>query len=87
MPSFHQFYLVSFSPCFYFFYFLIRNNFSLNKNTGVGGNLVAVQASRMSTFLHQKHPLGKLDAKEKDLCISPFKTFFGNSKKQPFKMS
>lgn len=46
---------------------------------GVGGNLVAVQASRISTFLHQRHRLGELDKKERNLCVSPFKTFFANS--------
>jgi len=31
-----------------------------DKSIGVGGNLVAVQASRMSTYLHQTSKLGIL---------------------------
>src|SRR5690606_5207957 len=45
---------------------------------GVGGNLVAVQASRISTYLHKKYKLGKLPASEKS-CISPVSTFFSKS--------
>nr|CAB3266281.1 solute carrier family 41 member 1-like [Phallusia mammillata] len=43
---------------------------------GVGGNLVAVQASRISTYLHTSGlPLGVLPACEKPGCISPCHTF------------
>ncbi|XP_012280722.1 solute carrier family 41 member 1 [Orussus abietinus] len=41
---------------------------------GVGGNLVAVQASRISTSLHKMRRTGKGEAPS--ICISPFHTFF-----------
>lgn len=47
---------------------------------GVGGNLIAVQASRLSTYLHQRYRLGDLDKKEREFSWSPMKTFFANSK-------
>lgn len=46
---------------------------------GVGGNLVAVQASRISTYLHQRSELGKLPRTDPRICISPFSAFFGKS--------
>ena len=46
---------------------------------GVGGNLAAVQASRISTYLHQNYKLGQLSEPEKELCISPVSTFFSQS--------
>ena len=36
---------------------------------GVGGNLVAVQASRMSTFLHAETSLGVLPPEGKNLAV------------------
>eukprot|EP00096_Caligus_rogercresseyi_P000961 TRINITY_DN11546_c0_g1_i1.p1 TRINITY_DN11546_c0_g1~~TRINITY_DN11546_c0_g1_i1.p1 ORF type:complete len:508 (-),score=151.65 TRINITY_DN11546_c0_g1_i1:480-2003(-) len=44
---------------------------------GVGGNLVAVQASRISTYLHTKSPsLGTLpDHHSKRICLNPFSMF------------
>ncbi|KAG0719862.1 Solute carrier family 41 member 1 [Chionoecetes opilio] len=38
---------------------------------GVGGNLVAVQASRISTALHAAGPLGKLPKFSSELCMNP----------------
>ncbi|XP_064489344.1 solute carrier family 41 member 1-like isoform X2 [Ornithodoros turicata] len=46
---------------------------------GVGGNLVAVQASRISTFLHQKSELGSLPVLDSRVCVSPLSAFFGKS--------
>lgn len=43
---------------------------------GVGGNLVAVQASRISTYLHQRTCLGVLPESSL-LCVNPFNTFLG----------
>lgn len=50
---------------------------------GVGGNLVAVQASRISTSLHKEAELGILysgteERSEKDIFISPMTGFCGN---------
>lgn len=42
---------------------------------GVGGNLVAVQASRISTALHAAAPLGKLPKFSSELCINPCSAF------------
>ncbi|CAG7821212.1 unnamed protein product, partial [Allacma fusca] len=50
---------------------------------GVGGNLVAVQASRISTSLHFETELGTLPNGRKRICASPFAVFFsrgGHSK-------
>lgn len=44
---------------------------------GVGGNLVAVQASRISTYLHQRSEMGTLPANESNPCINPCSVFFG----------
>lgn len=46
---------------------------------GVGGNLVAVQASRISTFLHQRTTLGTLPASDPAVCVNPCSAFFGKS--------
>ncbi len=47
---------------------------------GVGGNLVAVQASRISTHLHSRAPsLGALPDSESKVCLSPWAVFFGSS--------
>jgi len=43
---------------------------------GVGGNLVAVQASRISTSLHFESELGTLPNGSKRVCTSPFAVFF-----------
>ncbi|XP_064489183.1 solute carrier family 41 member 1-like [Ornithodoros turicata] len=43
---------------------------------GVAGNLVAVQASRISTYLHLNTDKGLLPSKEKT-CVSPVGVFFG----------
>ncbi|GLH08339.1 hypothetical protein R5R35_002556 [Gryllus longicercus] len=42
---------------------------------GVGGNLVAVQASRISTSLHRDSRLGKLPNYAKTVCINPISAF------------
>lgn len=44
---------------------------------GVGGNLVAVQASRISTYFHQRSKLGTLPNNSNKSCINPFSAFFG----------
>lgn len=45
---------------------------------GVGGNLVAVQACRISTYLHLRAKPGCLLSPD-DLCISPFVAWFGKN--------
>lgn len=45
---------------------------------GVGGNLVAVQASRISTSLHKDYNTGVQGAL--NVCISPFHAFFAKGK-------
>ncbi|XP_034231013.1 solute carrier family 41 member 1-like isoform X2 [Thrips palmi] len=44
---------------------------------GVGGNLVAVQASRISTSLHRHGPVGDLDTHRDPIFITPVAGFFG----------
>lgn len=44
---------------------------------GVGGNLVAVQASRISTSLHRHGPVGDLDDNRDPIFITPMTGFFG----------
>ena len=46
---------------------------------GVGGNLVAVQASRLSTYLHSSSPMGVLPKSEPKICIDPFTVMFGSN--------
>ncbi|XP_075407170.1 solute carrier family 41 member 2 [Tenrec ecaudatus] len=43
---------------------------------GIGGNLVAIQASRISTYLHLHSIPGELPEEPKG-CHHPFRTFFG----------
>ncbi|XP_037016532.2 solute carrier family 41 member 2 [Artibeus jamaicensis] len=43
---------------------------------GIGGNLVAIQASRISTYLHLHSVPGELPEEPKG-CYCPFRTFFG----------
>ncbi|XP_022081247.1 solute carrier family 41 member 1-like [Acanthaster planci] len=45
---------------------------------GVGGNLVAVQASRISTHLHRLGQPGTLPPGRKGSCLNPCKAFFGS---------
>ncbi|XP_034251993.1 solute carrier family 41 member 1-like [Thrips palmi] len=45
---------------------------------GVGGNLVAVQASRISTSLHQRGHPGYFPPGTPALCLSPFAAFCGS---------
>lgn len=44
---------------------------------GVGGNLVAVQASRISTALHHEAELGTLADEDTVIFITPGAGFFG----------
>ncbi|XP_023241901.1 solute carrier family 41 member 1-like [Centruroides sculpturatus] len=44
---------------------------------GVGGNLVAVQASRIATYFHKRSKLGILPSNSNDICILPCSAFFG----------
>ncbi|XP_032766462.1 solute carrier family 41 member 2 [Rattus rattus] len=44
---------------------------------GIGGNLVAIQASRISTYLHLHSLPGELPEEPKG-CSYPFRTFFGS---------
>jgi hypothetical protein len=46
---------------------------------GVGGNLVSVQASRLSTELHKDSELGTLPPMAR-ICISPLDAFFSKRK-------
>lgn len=46
---------------------------------GVGGNLVAVQASRLSTSLHKVSKPGRLPPNIINGCENPFKTFCGSA--------
>lgn len=50
---------------------------------GVGGNLVAVHASRISTALHRDFQPGMLDMEEggrrRKVCLTPGQSFFGKS--------
>jgi len=48
---------------------------------GVGGNLVAVQASRISTYMHKRSQLGILPRSEAKLCFSPCSAFYGTHSK------
>ena len=48
--------------------------------SGVGGNLVAVQASRLSTALHLSSTLGTAPQNSPRICPNPFTTFFGKGK-------
>jgi hypothetical protein len=61
--------------------FFLSNHFVLI--LGVGGNLVAVQASRLSTALHQQGKPGEFQDNTQyqasKLCPNPYKTFFSNS--------
>lgn len=45
-------------------------------SAGVGGNLVAVQASRISTFLHMNGMPGENSEQAPRRCPSPCTTFF-----------
>jgi hypothetical protein len=47
---------------------------------GVGGNLVAVQASRISTSLHQDSRLGKLPHYASSVCLNPLSVFCSQGK-------
>jgi solute carrier family 41 len=51
---------------------------------GVGGNLVAVQASRLSTTLHLQGKPGEYEDEAQyrasKICPNPYKVFFSNSK-------
>ena len=51
---------------------------------GVGGNLVAVQASRISTSLHRYGPIGDLDCHRDPIFITPMAGFFGKGKHDIF---
>jgi len=42
---------------------------------GVAGNLVAIQASKLSTYLHQVCVMGKLPENSR-ICLSPIAVFF-----------
>lgn len=54
---------------------------------GVGSNLVAVQASRISTYFHQRTNLGEFpatsDHSKFKICEMPHKAFFGSSRLPP----
>lgn len=53
---------------------------------GVGGNLIAVQASRISTYFHLRSPMGLLPSEDEDdstyshTCSSPLTAFMGQRK-------
>ncbi|KAK6303177.1 hypothetical protein J4Q44_G00256310 [Coregonus suidteri] len=54
---------------------------------GVGGNLVAIQASRLSTYLHFWSMPGVLPYKMRQHWPSPFTTFFTSGKAPPLCLS
>ncbi len=60
---------------FYFFNYIVYYLFI----EGVGGNLVAIQSSRMSTYLHKNKNTNKLSSSDSKNCNSIFGTFFGKS--------
>ncbi len=49
-------------------------------SSGVGGNLVAVQASRLSTALHQASRPGELPDDAVHGCPNPCSTFFSKGR-------
>lgn len=55
--------------------------------SGVGGNLVAIQASRISTYLHFWSMPGVLPYKMRQHWPSPFTTFFTSGKAPPLCLS
>jgi len=58
-------------------------NIELNFVLGVGGNLVAVQASRLSTALHRQGKPGEFQDSAQyyssKICPNPYKVFCSNS--------
>lgn len=54
---------------------------------GVGGNLVAVQASRISTALHREAELGTLADSDTIVFITPGAGFLGKGKNKIIKLS
>ncbi|KAM9807728.1 solute carrier family 41 member 2-like [Neosynchiropus ocellatus] len=48
---------------------------------GIGGNLVSIQASRISTNLHLNHTPGEVPEGQR-LCVNPCRTFFGTGTNQ-----
>ena len=48
--------------------------------SGIGSNLVGIQTSRLSTFLHQTAPKGKLPKSNPTPYIQPFAAFIGSGK-------
>lgn len=44
---------------------------------GIGGNIAAIQSSRISTWLHQTVPKGKLPKSHSKVCIVPGANFIG----------
>jgi hypothetical protein len=52
------------------------NSFFKFKKIGITGNLASIQTSRLSTYLHQTAPPGKLP-KDQRACVQPFAVFFG----------
>lgn len=64
--------------------FNVRNNGAMILwiVTGVGGNLVAIQASRMSTYLHCWSAPGTLPSKMNGNCPRPCATFCSTGQKK-----
>lgn len=66
--------------------FLVLSNFYHGIHfyvySGVGGNLVAIQASRMSTYLHYWSVPGALPFKMNGNCPGPCATFCSSGQKQ-----
>ncbi|XP_053742547.1 solute carrier family 41 member 2 [Synchiropus splendidus] len=48
---------------------------------GIGGNLVSIQASRISTSLHLNHTPGE-GPEDQRVCVNPYRTFFGTGTNQ-----
>jgi solute carrier family 41 len=47
---------------------------------GVGGNLVAVQSSRISSYLHCQTKLGALPKEISRICSNPSRAFYNGTK-------
>jgi cation transporter-like permease len=53
------------------------NSFFILKK-GLTSNLASIQTSRLSTYLHQTSPPGKLPKDNQRACVQPFAVYFGN---------
>lgn len=59
----------------------INHNLFYSLSSGVGGNLAAVQTSRISTYLHRRAPKKRLPEGDEIYCGYPGKVFFSKKSK------